>query len=598
MSKFRNNMKKAAAMTMAVAMSLMGVVGVNAENGKDIIDTAKATSLTIYKYDQTAAEKAGVDLTQFTSDGEADAAAEAALADYALKGVEFTYLRVGSINTDSQDGALQLLYDIPDELEVDLGLNNANNKYTSDELNTAMKNALADNTNTKNTLENYVQSKGGTRMSITNDAGKTSASGLAQGLYLVVETKVPEEVHTTTDPFFVSLPMTDATGDYWNYDVVVYPKNQTNNPTVDKVVKQASEGVYYDVATVSEGDELDYRIVTKIPTITSQATYLTKLDYKDTLSKGIAYNKDTTIEFYDNEDAAKQGGTPTVTWAAGSPNFSVKYDDTQNTMAVSITAEGLKAINPAQTDKYMTIIYKATVKSDASVKLGDAGNGNDVTVTYSRTNTIEENTIKDKTTVYTFGINLTKKFSDGKGDATKVNFVLQNRTNNYYVTATGADGVYYVTDATQGAAEKDGTVFVPAADGKLIINGLEADTYVLTELHTADGYSLLKEPMVIDITSTEDEIIASKATQTGIDNPNADVIVTNLTKASATVDNKDTAMSGDNGSDNARVDMSVLNTNSFTLPQTGGLGTLVYTLAGAAVLCAGVVLVTRKKKQA
>ena len=35
--------------------------------------------------------------------------------------------------------------------------------------------------------------------------------------------------------------------------------------------------------------------------------------------------------------------------------------------------------------------------------------------------------------VYTYGIDLAKLFSDGKGDFSKVEFLVQNKTDNYYV---------------------------------------------------------------------------------------------------------------------------------------------------------------------
>ena len=45
---------------------------------------------------------------------------------------------------------------------------------------------------------------------------------------------MPENVISTCNPFFVSLPMTTMDGKNWNYDVTVYPKNQTGNPTLEK----------------------------------------------------------------------------------------------------------------------------------------------------------------------------------------------------------------------------------------------------------------------------------------------------------------------------------------------------------------------------
>lgn len=600
-------LKRAVGVISALAMTSMSVMGVMAGTG-DIIDTGRKGTLTIHKYDLTAAQSQGVNVDQFTADGEKDDAAEAALAKYALGGIEFTYLKVADINTYTNAGNVQLLYNLNDDLATLLGVPASNlevigadgtKQYTSDAINEALKNALIDNTTTKNSLEDYVNARGGVAMDETSDVGVSTATGLDLGLYLVVETRVPEEVHTTTDPFFVSLPMTDATGDYWNYDVVVYPKNQTNNPTINKLVKEPTENVFKDVVTASEGDILDFRLVTKLPKITSKATYLTKYEFVDTLSKGMTYDKDNvTVSIYDAKSDAENGtGTAVATWSARDAKFSTNFDDTANKMTVSMGSDGLKDINPAYTEKYLVVSYRASIHSDSTVLLGDKGNDNDVTLEYRRTNEDKWNIIKDKARVYTYGINLKKEFSVAGGDFTKVEFKLQNRSDGYYVTATGDAGKYYVTGDVNKTTEAEGTVFKPDATGALVINGLEADEYVLTEIHTSDGYSLLKAPINIKITSTEDTITASVATVTGVTNPNEDIIVTAGRRASATVDESATNMSADNASTNARVDMKVTNTKSFTLPQTGGLGTILFTLAGACVVICGVLIITKKGKK-
>ena len=60
---------------------------------------------------------------------------------------------------------------------------------------------------------------------------------------------------------------------------------------MDKLVRQSpdcgGDGGYDSTETVSEGDVLDYLLVSKIPHITSQATWLTMYTFKDTLSKSI-----------------------------------------------------------------------------------------------------------------------------------------------------------------------------------------------------------------------------------------------------------------------------------------------------------------------
>ena len=73
------------------------------------------------------------------------------------------------------------------------------------------------------------------------------------GLYLIVETKAPENVTYTTNPWFVQLPSTDSKGDDWFYDVICYPKNETGNPTLDKRVRNNPD---QDNVTIANTDRL------------------------------------------------------------------------------------------------------------------------------------------------------------------------------------------------------------------------------------------------------------------------------------------------------------------------------------------------------
>ena len=86
-------------------------------------------------------------------------------------------------------------------------------------------------------------------MEETDSYGHTEATNLDLGLYLVVETKVPEYVTTTVAPFLVSLPMTAINGSNaadggtrWIYDVTVYPKNATGSPDLEKTVRESKSG--------------------------------------------------------------------------------------------------------------------------------------------------------------------------------------------------------------------------------------------------------------------------------------------------------------------------------------------------------------------
>lgn len=596
-------LKSIGAMAMAAAMATTMMVSVSAAPS-DIIDTSKTGSLTIHKYDLTAAEAAGVDVSGYQNNGEVDAEAAAELANYAIAGVEYTYIRVGDINTSSENGEIKLLYDIPDELETVLDLEDTrnNNNYTSDEINQALADLMTDNTAGKDALFDYFEAASGkTAMDLTDSTGMTSDSEMELGLYLVVETKVPANVHTTTDPFFVSLPMTDETGDEWFYDVNVYPKNQTETEQVDKLVKQHddTDADYADIATGSIGDQMDYTFVTKLPKITDQATYLTQYQFADIIQEGLTYNKDFTIYIYGNRTDAEANATSAAiaTWQQGQGNFTVTYANEDKNATIALTEAGLAAINPAYSEYYMVVSYSCVINNDAV--LGDASNPNDVTLSYSRTNTADIETVTDTAKVFSYGIDLTKTFSGQVGNPENVQFVLQNQTNGHYITAVAASaGVYNVTDNNKSSDEANATKFSPNADGSLIINGLEADTYVLTEIHTDAGFSLLKEPMTIVINQTIDEIIPSTNTLYDSTTEDTPVVVNNGDRASATVDGSAANMSSDDTSANAYVDMVVVNTPTFVLPQTGGNGTLIFTLAGCGIALAAFafVMVRRSSK--
>lgn len=586
---------------------------------EDIIDMTQKGSLTVYKYDLTAAEEDGIDTSEekFANNGKEDEKAKEEFKNYVISGVEFTYLHLGNIHTEHKRNEIQILYDIPEKLEKILGMDNkrGNHQYTSTELNYSLKELLAQETEGRNQLEQYVNHADEKKnMPLTDKNGKTSVTELPLGLYLIVETKVPANVHTTVEPFFVSLPMTDHEGEAWFYDVEVYPKNQTNIPDLDKLIKQHDDNgklPYEDIATGSQGDIMDYIFVSHLPKITSEATYLTQYTFTDQMDIGLTYNEDVSLYFYKTEEEARNHDKEKAiqVWEAKEKLFKTEYrgeTSGKSKMIITITKEGLEEINTKLSNKWMVIAYSCTINTDGSPVLGDSGNINEVTLEWKRTNMEEIDTLEDRAKVYIFGLNIQKMFSDQKGKFQDVKFLLQNKTDGYYLKAKGENGVYYITDQEKGTSEKEGTIFNPGEKGNLTINGLEADTYILTEIATANGYSLLKESMVIDIRSTVDDIIPSRTTLYDIlditNNPNKEVIETPGERASASIDGTNTTMSefhSETGivSANGRVDIEVINNKTFKLPQTGGYGTWIFTLAGCGAALGGVVLVTRRSNK-
>lgn len=94
--------------------------------------------------------------------------------------------------------------------------------YTKENLKTEIAEAAVKDINNKTEL-------------FTNDQGVVKFDNLEVGLYLVMETTLPQAVTQKADPFLVSIPMTrigagkdettNPNNKVWMYDVTVYPKN-------------------------------------------------------------------------------------------------------------------------------------------------------------------------------------------------------------------------------------------------------------------------------------------------------------------------------------------------------------------------------------
>lgn len=760
----------------------LGVVGTNGQNGQrttgSTIDTSLTGSIELYKIDFTNAEKDGVwnnnsyistgiqddyvNKTLITdaqragdSDGVTDLDNGGKSNGYAIAGVEFTYLKVADIvtYTEAENGSakVMVLYGFAkdDALLGHIGLTVDNRYVKADGMNgdenvvyfeshvlvNALKNSLMANaTSTKNLLEAYIVSNNGVAMPLTDENGYSKVDNLPLGLYLLVETNVPEMVTNTVNPFFVSLPMTtvDGTnsnvaedgidsngkethstdgGASWLYDVTLYPKNETGIPSLEKTVREAmsdtgeNQGLisgvtsdllaikdgYKHYATASSGDILEYQIISTLPSITSDVTGLRAYNITDVLCAGMTYvgAEDVVIEWYRDENCTDK----ITTWELNN-QFKVEYqaagESAGTSMLIKMTDAGLSEINSASTvwhvdgvdsqvrrgysDCTMRITYRAKFNSDASVNFGDMGNDNKVVLTWQRKNAAHFDTLIDDAHVYTYGIDLTKVFADENdarisGDFGEVEFVVWNASDGYWVKAelNAEEGIYYVTDhlveggikghddgaqhadltAQKASESANATKFVPvttgsavnadAVEGRVIIKGLEDDTYIITEIRTANGFTLLKNHITVTITAREtDELCtvyetdlvgviqndpryasivnadnvdtilglggvnADNDTQTG-QNITQDHLAHYRVRATATVDDNAVTMTADeNGaSTNALAPLTVVNTQGFDLPQTGEMGIILMPLFGAVGigLCLICLFVLRKKEK-
>ena len=285
--------------------------------------------------------------------------------------------------------------------------------------------------------------------------------------------------------------------------------------------------------TVEIGQKLTYTITGKVP---STKGY-TKFTYQvtDTMSEGLTFNKDVKVTI---------GGTA-VTDAA------ITYND--NGFEASINMMNYQK----QIDAPVVITYTATVNENAIQRDKET---NTATLKYSN-DPADKNSFKESSVevnVFSFNIVINKYAADN--ESTKLEgakFVLKNAENKYYKYDAATKAATWVAD------KADATEVTTDENGVARFDGLQAGTYKLEETAAPAGYNQLTK----DIT-----IVLNK-------------------DGSATIDSASSTLGADHS-----LTAGVANSTGTMLPETGGIGTVIFVALGAlAVICAGVFLVTNKR---
>lgn len=364
-------------------------------------------------------------------------------------------------------------------------------------------------------------------------------------------------------------------------DVDINEKNTV--PTVNKEILEDSKstlGEYIEGDTSTSGEE--YATIDVIDTIYYQLTVntgtnSTKLgtgidgDYviKDVLPAGITFNFTAPAEGEADADDWATGivvttgeGDSTTTWAP-TTDYTVAYDTATNTLTITLLSTGKLAELAQNTN--ITIRYNADVTAEQlSTRVEHTNN---VTLTY------KEQESKDAANFKTYEIgedangNKTITKVDGNNPTTTlpgVKFVLSKGTGEDTQYAT-FDQNHYLTGWVDTQAQA--TALITDASGNIYAYGLDADTYILTETETLPGYNLLDDTITVVI-AENGNVTYQPTSEVGDDNPET---------------NPDTSI-------------TIENNAGSRLPSTGGMGTTILYIAGAAlVLGAGVTLVVRRR---
>lgn len=428
-------------------------------------------------------------------------------------------------------------------------------------------------------IESYLESNNATNQ-VTDSNGNATFSSLTYGLYLLAKSALPADATTDLVPFLVSVPMyvESDSSDAWQSTVYAYPKVRTDDITISKTVDDQDGTTYAEGDIyVNAGQTLKYTVTTIIPasqsaTGTGSANKFTSFVITDT-------NAGSTLDINESTVEVKLGEAELTS----TEDYTVDYSGDQGNSVLTITltntatTSGLAKLNKnLGTQQTITVTYDAIVATDVtfSSKLT-----NTAKATYQREGMENSaDTEEAKVDLYTYGLNLTKTLSNG-GTITEntISFELYKDNQGQLgdklpvTSATGGNSGYWVA-ATE---ETPPVVMYVGTAGNLNLYGLEPGTYYLKETATMDGYTLLDEPITIVITATDNS-------------EGSDPTVT------ATVNGANAQVTG------GVVSLSVENTKNtagFTLPATGGEGTLVVTAIGIGCLCIAVILLAIYRKK-
>lgn len=469
----------------------------------------------------------------------------------------------------------------------------------------------------------------------TADSAKTLADGMAAAirrgditLTSVGEDKYNSEMHTFSNlemgsylilveggtkiysPIFVSLEPEWNENSGWTLPeetVQVTPKAE--NLSLKKKVydKETLEDTDYaadsEYAQVAIGDTVTYVVEADVPNYPDNAIS-TGYKISDNLPDGMTLGNITVYGL------GADGGSIELSGEGQTPAYEETREGAQRPDNVTEGAKDVAFIlnftysRIKEFDK-IRVVYTATANKDIKV-VGDSegqdtnitGNVNTAYLDYNNnpyeTTGATWQTAHDTATVYTYGLKVDKK-SDTK-DATGKDVYLPGAeftltknggTTPIHFVYTGAEnttqGTYRVatpTEITDENIETTTTLTVGESGnnmGKLSIYGLDVDTYILKETKAPAGYNLLSQPKEFTITDAKDNDAEQTATEEEKNTPDG------------IIDDEE-GVADDKKNSTGYISFDVINTQGFTLPTTGGMGTVLFTAGGVVLMGAGLVL--------
>ncbi len=350
------------------------------------------------------------------------------------------------------------------------------------------------------------------------------------------------------------------------------------------------------------GDKVEFKIGTAIPLYTSDYKN-PKFEISDTLSTGLKLDQ-TSIKVYNGDPGA-------TTLLTENTDYTIE-NKTETGFTVKFAKTFL--LNSADKSK-INVTYKAQLTEEA--KSGFDPSTNTATIDYSTSPTTNDGKDTDRTKHYTFDINgdvgtklnqtnrkeeIVKVGVDDEGN-TVTDVVTSAETTASAGKKAGAKFRLYKKDATLTSAadykNHEATLLVrrgldasdniadeseTKADGKIRFRGIDAGEYVLVETEAPAGYAKNETLVPVKISAELDAEGNLKSYTVTINGVEAGKYV-------ATYEND--VVKTTTGTYNP------LHFNNYklgTLPSTGGIGTYLFYIVGAALLSLAVAMMVKKNK--
>ncbi len=372
---------------------------------------------------------------------------------------------------------------------------------------------------------------------------------LPEGYYYVVDATVPSG--DTASAYIVRVLG----------DVTMAPKS--SGTTLEKEVGDINDSledaeiVWGDSADHDFGDDVPFVITVDLEAnVELYETY--ELVINDTMSKGLVYNEDAVVK---------------VDGKVVTNGYTIEYDTTgiNGESFLTITFDDVKAIG-ATNSSAVTVEYTAELTEDAII--GEDGNLNEAYAEFSNNpndTTSKGETEKDTNVVFTFK-------------------TIVNKVDGDLAPLAGAQFVLYkfVTELPEGATDyetvKDNAgvstlgYWIPieavvAEEGtEFAFEGIDDGKYKLVETVTPAGYNTIA-PIEFEVTASH----TIEGIET-LEGTTAAEITFTATTATGTLET------------------DVVNNTGIQLPETGGIGTTIFYIAGGVLVLAAIVLLVTKKR--